>query len=201
MSKLFFSSAVIAFLFCCFPSGLCAQQVSARQVAALIEELTALRDEVSRLRMDVEDLRAENARLLAKSNASKNTKNNAAEIASVRVEVNNKLEAQRREIVAEVEKRIARVHTDVNEALKTIRKQVNDALDASSREKTAPLAPAKEPKDLPANGIRYKIKSGDTLSKIAREQRSKIAWILFVNPGLDANRLQLGAEIIIPQAE
>lgn len=198
MFKIFFSSVAVAFLFSLVPSGLCAQQLSARQVAALVEEVTALRDEVKRLRMDVEDLRAENARLTEKVESRKRPTGDAAEIAAVRVEVNNKIEAQRREIAAEVEKRISRVNSEVNAALKDIRKQVNDALDSASVKNAETPA---EPKDLPANGIRYKIKAGDTLSKIAREQRSKISWILYVNRGLNPDKLRSGAEIIIPQAE
>lgn len=202
MFKLFFSSAVFSLIFCVFPSELCAQQLSARKVAALIEEVTALRDEVNRLRMDVEDLRAENARLEESLRSKKRSTGEAAEIASLRVEINNKFEAQRREIAAEVEKRIARVNTEVNAALSDMRKQVNATLDSLRADKPAkPVTPMKQPTDLPAKGISYKVKVGDTLSKIARTQNSKVEWILFVNPGLDANRLHVGKEIVIPQAE
>ncbi len=200
MSKSLFSSVIFASLLFMLPAGLCAQQYSARQLAALIEEVTALRDEVNRLRMDVEDLRAENARLEEKLGNRKQSPNGAAEIAALRVEINNKLETQRREIAASVDKRLAEVIANTNAALKEMRDQVNKAL-AGVDAPLKPPPPLKEPKDLPAKGIRYKIKSGDTLSKIAREQRSKVAWILFVNPGLDANRLLLGKEIVIPQAD
>ena len=202
MSKSLFSSVIFASLLFMFPAGLCAQQYSARQLAALIEEVTALRDEVNRLRMDVEDLRAENARLEEKLGNRKQTPNGAAEIAALRVEINNKLEAQRREIAASVDKRLAEVVANTNAALKEMRDQVNKALaGVGAGAPVKPSTPLKEPKDLPAKGIQYKVKSGDTLSKIAREQRSKIAWILYVNPGLDANRLPLGKEIVIPQAD
>ena len=202
MFKLVLSSALLSLLLCIFPSELCAQQISARRIAALIEEITALRDEVNRLRVDVEDLRAENVRLEELVRSKKRSSSDAAEIAALRVEINNKLEAQRREISAETEKRIARVSAEVNEALNNMRRQVNAALDSVHTDKPVkPATPLKEPKDLPAKGIQYKIEAGDTLSKIAREHRSKLDWILYVNPGLDANRLQLGKEIVIPQAE
>lgn len=200
MTKLFFRTAFVVFCVAAFPQEILAQQrqaISARQIAALIEEVTALRDEVNRLRLDVEDLRAENARLLEKAGRKGDNSKNAAEIASLRVEVNNKLEAQRREIGNEIEKRIARVNEETNKALKNIQKQVNDALDT----KSVPAAPAAKPKDLPENGILYVVKSGDTLSRIAREHNSKIAWILFVNQGLNPNRLQPGKEIVIPQKD
>lgn len=201
MTKVFFKTAIVAFCIAAFPQGLWAQQLSARQIAALIEEVTALRDEVKRLRLDVEDLRAENVRLQEQTSRKGKDAAGAAEIASLRVEINNKLEAQRREIGEEVEKRIARVNADTNAALKNIQKQVNDALDGKSQRAATPTAPTTQPKDLPASGILYKIKAGDTLSKIARAHGSKIAWILFVNEGMDPNRLQVGKEIVVPQKD
>ncbi|MGN0835117.1 MAG: LysM peptidoglycan-binding domain-containing protein [Candidatus Spyradosoma sp.] len=208
MANSFFTISKIAFLACCvaaFPQGLFAQQQpSARQVAALIEEVTALRDEVNRLRMDVEDLRAENARLLEKNDSARNKSADfAAEIAALRVEFGGKLETLRRELSAEIEKRLARANAETNAALKEFRRQVNEALDsaAKSAPRAGTSAPTAEPKDLPASGIQYKIRAGDTLTKIAREQRSKIAWILYVNPGLNPDRLPAGKEIVIPQAD
>lgn len=202
MSKLLFSFAVSALLLCLFPSALCARQASPRQVAALIEEVTALRDEVNRLRMDVEDLRSENARLRENLERKSKLSENASEIASLRVEINNKLETLRREICAGVDKRIAEMVANTNAALEKMRSQVNKALaGGQSSGSPAPATPLKEPKDLPENGITYKIKKGDTLSKIAREHRSKLEWILYLNPGLNANNLSIGKEIVIPVAE
>lgn len=200
MTKLFFKTAIIVFCIAALPQEILAQQrqaISARQIAALIEEVTALRDEVNRLRLDVEDLRTENARLLEKAERKGNASAGAAEMASLRVEINNKLEAQRREIGSEVERRIARANEETNKALKNIQKQVNEALDT----KSVPAASPAKPKDLPENGVLYVIKSGDTLSKIAREHNSKVAWILFVNQGMNPNRLQPGKEIVVPQKD
>lgn len=206
MANSFFTISKIAFLALCaaaFPQGLFAQQQpSARQVAALIEEVTALRDEVNRLRMDVEDLREQNAALQEKSASAKNRGADfAAEIAALRVEFGGRLEALRRELSAEIEKRLARANAETNAALKEFRRQVNEALDSAAKSAPKTPAPTAEPKDLPASGIQYKIRAGDTLTKIAREQRSKIAWILYVNPGLNPDRLPAGKEIVIPQAD
>lgn len=186
--------------FASFPTELRAQQPSARQVAALVEEITALRDEVNRLRMDVEDLRSENARLLEKKASGKNAAAGIdAEIAALRVEFSGKIETLRRELLAEIDKRISRSNADVNAALKEMRRQVNEALDGKSTNAGTPSTPVAEPKDLPQNGIRYKIRPGDTITKIAKENRSKTNWILYANPGLNPNRIIPGKEILIPQ--
>lgn len=206
MANSFFTISKIALLAFCaaaFPQGLFAQQQpSARQVAALMEEVAALRDEVGQLRRDVDALQTENARLLEKNAAARNRGADfAAEIAALRVEFDGKLEALRRELSAEIEKRLARANAETNAALKEFRRQVNAALDSAAASAPKTPAPTSEPKDLPASGIQYKIRAGDTLTKIAREQRSKIAWILYVNPGLNPDRLPAGKEIVIPQAD
>ncbi len=181
------------------------QQATPRQVAALMEEVAALRNEVSRLRADVEDLREENARLLERAESRDRAGSTSqAEIAALRVEINGKFETLRKDIFADMEKRIAQSNADTNSALKKMQVQVNDALAGISRGDNAAAtvagqAPVAKPADMPDNGRLYKIRGGDTLSKIAREQGSKVNWILYANEGLNPNRLVPGQEILIPQ--
>jgi LysM repeat protein len=52
---------------------------------------------------------------------------------------------------------------------------------------------------MPRTGIRYKVKAGDTLSRIARQNNSRQDWILKANGIANPDQLQLGAEIFIPQ--
>ncbi len=181
-----------------------AQEASSRQVAALMEEVAALRNEVGRLRADIEDLRVENARLLERAGERDRSGGAAqAEIASLRVEVNGKLEAFRRDVFAELEKRISQSNTETNTALKKMQKQVNDALGGGSRGgaqagNSQQPTPVSKPADLPENGVFYKIQAGDTLSKIAKENGSKVNWILYANEGLNPNKLVPGKEILVP---
>ncbi|MCH6257701.1 LysM peptidoglycan-binding domain-containing protein [Puniceicoccaceae bacterium K14] len=48
---------------------------------------------------------------------------------------------------------------------------------------------------------RYRIKSGDYLSKVAARFKISLNDILKANPGIDPNRLAIGQEIVIPSAE
>lgn len=51
----------------------------------------------------------------------------------------------------------------------------------------------------PTPGTRsYIVRSGDTLSSIAAENDTTVDAIVALNPGLDPNTLQVGAEILLP---
>ncbi|MCW5551812.1 MAG: LysM peptidoglycan-binding domain-containing protein [Verrucomicrobiae bacterium] len=53
--------------------------------------------------------------------------------------------------------------------------------------------------DLPANNGGYSVKSGDTLTKIARLHGVSFSDLLKANPGVNPNRLQVKQRIIIPK--
>ena len=53
--------------------------------------------------------------------------------------------------------------------------------------------------DYPKSGIKYVVRSGDSISKIAREHNSRQSWILDANEISDPRMLRVGAEIFIPQ--
>lgn len=50
----------------------------------------------------------------------------------------------------------------------------------------------------PRNWIRYSVRAGDTLSKIARQQHTTVTVLLDNNPGIDPNRLRVGQIICVP---
>lgn len=169
-----------------------------------MEDVAALRAEVQRLRAEIEDLRAENARFLDNAYRASGTQD-AAALATLKVEFNNKLAAQRRETNAETDRKIAKLATATNAALADFRRQVNAAIGKATPAPIpatgTPQPPLAEPSDLPRNAIKYKVKQGDTLGKIATANRSKLSWILYVNEGLNPNRLQVGSEILVPQVD
>ena len=205
MTKPFFQFKKIAFSIfvfaAVFPCVAFAQQVSARQVAGLMEDVSALRSEVQRLRAEVEDLRSENARLLDRAGSAQNSRaQSEAALATLRVELNNKSESLRREINSETDKKIQKLANEINSVLADFRKQVNASLGAGENRGT-PSTPVARPKDLPENAIKYTVKPGDTLSKIAVANGSKVQWILFVNEGLNPNKISVGAQIFVPVKE
>jgi LysM repeat protein len=66
--------------------------------------------------------------------------------------------------------------------------------DASPSPASSPTAAA-----TPTPGARtYVVQSGDTLSSIAAENGTTVDEIVALNPGLEPNTLQVGAEILLP---
>ncbi|MCR5184216.1 MAG: LysM peptidoglycan-binding domain-containing protein [Opitutales bacterium] len=163
-----------------------------RRLAVLINEVQALRDEVGQLKADLEALQAENARLSAENAKNRNAASQS-DLAAFKSEIIAKLNAY----AAEIDGKFSKQSKESNEILKNVVAQVNTALAAGSKN-AAPKEVAR-PKDIPESGIEYTVKSGDTLTKIARSQQSKVDWIIYANPNLDPNRLQAGQKIVVPQ--
>ncbi len=54
---------------------------------------------------------------------------------------------------------------------------------------------------MPQTGIKYTVKPGDSVTKVARNNKSKVEWILKANSLSNPNDLKAGAVIFIPQPE
>ena len=63
------------------------------------------------------------------------------------------------------------------------------------------IRPGQELKILPVDGVLYKVKSGDTLSRIARNYGVDAGEILTQNQLASADRLSIGAELLLPGGE
>lgn len=175
------------------------QQRSQASLAGLLEDVAALRAEVARLSMELDELRAENARLLELAEKKVNPADEpAAKIASLRAEVKEMVAVQRREITSETDAKIKALADITNRALADLSKSVN-AVAVSVNAPTP--APVDKPKDFPDHGIEYTVKSGDTLSKIISQNRSKQSWILYANPELDPNKIFVGQKLFVPQKD
>lgn len=184
---------------------LSAQQASPRQVAGLEQDLALLRSDLARLSQQVADLEQSVAAL---------RRSPAAPAASPGMD--------RASVIAEIDRRNSALRADLDRALVAFTKQVNQALAsrqpvqpqspvAGPASPPVPVSPAAEapaspaapadglPADMPRTGIRYKVKAGDTLSRIARLNNSRQEWILKANGIANPDQLQLGAEIFIPQ--
>ena len=57
------------------------------------------------------------------------------------------------------------------------------------------------PSDVPQTGIKYRVKSGDTVTKIALRNGSKVDWILKANNLSSPAALKADVDIFVPQAE
>lgn len=74
----------------------------------------------------------------------------------------------------------------------------------TARTVTAPAESSTTPEEsaavevAPGDGTIYNIKSGDTLSKVAKEFGVSLSALLAANPSVNPNRLQIGQPIVIP---
>jgi hypothetical protein len=172
------------------------------QFAGLQQDLAELRNEVEKLKLDNADLRE----ALAKAKAGQApASGNAEALAKVRAE-----------ILAEVDRRLKLQGADVNAALAEQARQVNAALAGKPSAPVAtrppatapttvadkPATPAPDdgfPPDMPRTGIKVRVKSGDSVSKLARVHGSKSEWILAANKLASPAALRADVEIFIPQ--
>lgn len=174
------------------------------QFAGMQQDLAELRNEVEKLKLDNADLRE----ALAKAKAGQApASGNGEALAKVRAE-----------ILAEVDRRLKQQGLDVNAALAEQARQVNAALAGKPAAPVAtrpaatapttvadkPAAPAPDdgfPTDMPRTGVKVRVKSGDSVSKLARVHGSKSEWILAANKLASPAALRADVDIFIPQPE
>lgn len=165
-------------------------------LADINQDLSLLKREVGSLRSEVEQLRRENAALaekLRKAEAS-STSNDAtvAQINAAKAEMRASNEAMRRDIIAQVKKEMDSMASQTNQNMQKLASAID------SRPQAA--LPTSFSEDYPKTGISYVVKSGDSLSRIAKENSSKIKWIQDANKITDPNRgLRVGETIFVPQ--
>jgi LysM repeat protein len=170
-----------------------AQAQSAAQIAGLEQDVQVMRDEIQKLRTEVQDLRAALTREQARNNTGTTSNSIQQQLAADRVANAEALRALESRTNQRITKLGEAFNKELNKALATptVRPPVQQPPGAH------PSGPI--PSDIPRNAVKYAIKSGDTLDKIARLNKSKVAWILAVNDGLNANKLKVGREILVPR--
>jgi len=170
-------------------------------VANLSQDLSLLNQQVRTLSLELEEMRRENARLRAQvAAASSNSdtqvqlNNISAAIETLRAEYRAADEVQKQQIINEVTRQIQALANETQTAINTIAEAVGSEPQVAT--------PVHFSSDYPKTGITYTVRSGDTLSKIAREHGSTIRYIQnankIVNPAKD---LQVGQTIFIPVAQ
>ena len=178
-------------------------------------QLAGLQQDLSELRNEVEKLKLENADLRDALNKQRNAtvgNSSSAEAAAL----------TKAEALAEVDRRLKQQTVDVNAALAELARRVDAALagrqPAATRPTTPSTSPTKPtgtspaanpptapddglPTDIPRTGTTYKVKSGDTVTRIARQFGSKPEWIMQANRLPSAGALRSDVEIFVPQPE
>ena len=172
-------------------------------------QLAGMQQDLAELRNEVEKLKLENADLRSALNRQKASQSPAASQGEA-------LSKARAETLAEVDRRLKQQTDEVNAALAELTRQVNAALGKTgpapaTKSTKAPKATAQTeapatteeaaPSDVPQTGIKYRVKSGDMLARIALRNGSKVEWIMKANNLSSPNELKADVDIFIPQAE
>jgi len=172
------------------------------QLAGMQQDLAELRTEVEKLKLENADLRE----ALAKQKASQAPTMSAAD-SQARL---------RTEILNELDRRLKQQTSEVNAALAEQTRQVNAALgknppatrpapnpNPAPGATTPPVASNTDglPPGMPETGVKYHVKSGDSVSRIARQLGSKVEWILAANKLPSPAALKADVDIFVPQPE
>ena len=170
------------------------------RLANLSQDLELLRRQVAILRSEVETLRRENAQL--KSAAVQGASSDLVSMDNLRSfaeAIDNKFDSFRREISSAnaVHKQV--LLKEINTKLTDLAKQTKIQVEALAKHAGKSAVSTFQAVEHPKTGVVYKVKSGDTLSHIAREHRSKIAWIKSANNILKDTSLQVGIDVFVPQ--
>ena len=184
-----------------FTIPLSAQSDMRVTVANLTQDVAALSQEVKALQLELEQMRRDNARLRslvgdgqAKTGLQTQVNALSASIEGLRREYRAADESLKQAILAEVNRQMGSFAKETQRAL-------NSVADVVKAEPAVSM-PVHFSEDYPKTGKPYVVKSGDTLSKIAREHGSSIKDIQnankIVNPARD---LQVGQTIFIPIAQ
>lgn len=195
---------VILLVFCALfqPHVLTAQSDKLRvDLANLSQDVSELSQLVRVLRLEVEQMQRENKQLRQQLAEATSNQDAEARISSL----SRAVEAVRREYQEADTTQKEQILAEVNRQMRALAKQTEEAIASvadvvGSQPEVAP--PVHFSGDYPKTGITYTVRSGDTLSKIAREHGSNSKHIQnankIVNPARD---LQVGQTIFIPIAQ
>lgn len=188
--------------FCLLASPAHAQSDNLRvTVANLSQDVSLLTQHLKTIRLEMEELHRENARLRAQVASASNENQTQAQISSLsgaietlRREYKAADEAQKQQIIAEVTRQINALAKETQGAINT----VAQAVDSQPQVET----PVHFSDDYPKTGKPYVVRSGDTLSKIARDHGSTVKHIQNANKIVNPSRdLKVGETIFIPIAQ
>ena len=166
-------------------------------VADMKQDLAALIQEVKALRLELDQVRYEQARL----SAAKSGDRTQAELSRLSATIDAVGKAYR--LADERQKQT--ILAEANRQIEALAKQTQAALEALAKtgaSQPATQAPIHFSEDYPETGKPYFVRSGDTLSKIARDHGSKVKDIQNANKIANPSRdLQIGQTISIPIAQ
>ena len=198
MSK-FFTRTLLSFtIFILLIRTVAAQDSLRVTVANLSQDLNLLEQSLKTMRLEIEELRRENTSMHAqvaaassKSDTNIQISNLSVAIETLRREYGLADAQQKQQILAELNRQVSALAKETQSAINSIAKAAYNQPQVST--------PVYFSDDFPKTGKTYVVRSGDTLSKIARDHGSTIKHIQnankIVNPSKD---LQVGETIFVP---
>ena len=198
MTKFFFRALLNFTSVFLLISPVAAQDSLRITVANLSQDVNLLGQSLKTMRLEIEELRLENARIRAQVAAASSKSATNAQIYNLSVAIETLRREygladtqQKQQILAELNRQISVLAKETQSAINSIAKAAYNQPQVST--------PPHFSDDFPKTGKTYVVRSGDTLSKIARDHGSTIKHIQnankIVNPSKD---LQVGETIFIP---
>ncbi len=174
---------------------------TAVRLANLEQDMRLLQQTVGQLRLEVEAMGRENEQLRA--TVDRQLARNRGEFITLQT-LNQRLAAFTKDVEASLSANQKETIEQVAEQIDSLAQQTQKALEALARSNAAaPQLAAESPSfndDFPKSGVSYTVKSGDSLGKIAREQRSNIEWIRNANR-IAGDLIYPGQQLFIPQKD
>lgn len=168
------------------------------QLANMMQEFQLIQQQVGRLRLEVEQLQRQTTELnkvveiLQRDQRSLNASLSALQ-SSLQSQLQSSEDKVKREVIAEVSRQIQALAEQTQRSIDAVAKVQNSS-------PTPPAVAATFSDDYPRTGIAYVVQPGDSLSKIARENKSTVRDIQNANRIADPRKdLQVGMTIFIPQ--
>lgn len=198
MTKFFFRALLNLYCVCLLLSPAVAQDNLRVTVANLSQDINLLGQSLKTMRLEIEELQRENARLQAQVAAAVSKRainaqisNLSVAIETLRREYGSADAQQKQEILAELKRQISALAKETQSALNSIAQSASNQPQVST--------PIHFSDDFPKTGKTYVVRSGDTLSKIARDHGSTIKHIQNANKIVKPSKdLQVGETIFIP---
>lgn len=184
------------------PMPLSAQSESLRVgVANLSQDVSQLSQQVRTLRLEIEQIQRENKKLRAQLAETRSDRRTEERISGL----SRAIDAVRRDYKAADTAGKAEIMSEVTRQMQALAKETEAAIGAVAEavgSEPQVTTPVHFSSDYPKTGVTYTVRSGDTLSKIAREHGSKIKHIQNANKIVNPSRdLQVGQTIFIPIAQ
>ena len=167
-------------------------------VANLSQDVNLLEQSLKTMRLEIEELRRQNTSMHAQVAAASSKSDTSVQISNLSVAI----ETLRREYgIADAQQKqqiLAELNRQISVLAKETQSAINSIFKATCNQPQTSM-PVYFSDDFPKSGKSYVVRSGDTLSKIARDHGSTIKNIQnankIVNPSKD---LQVGETIFIP---